>query len=48
MRLSRKKAIEEFGAGLIDRFSIGWDYDDIVDSITGGRGSSRPTGWGNG
>ena len=35
VRLSRRKAVEEFGAGLIDRFSIGWDYDDIVDSITG-------------
>ncbi|MCB9126231.1 MAG: hypothetical protein H6643_17215, partial [Caldilineaceae bacterium] len=42
VRLSRKKAIEEFGAGLIDRFSIGWDYDDIVDSITGGSWFESP------
>ena len=42
VRLARKKAIEEFGAGLIDRFSIGWDYDDIVDSITGGSWFESP------
>ena len=42
VRLSRKKAVEEFGAGLIDRFSIGWDYDDIVDSVTGGSWFESP------
>jgi hypothetical protein len=35
LRITRPTALADFAAGLIDRFSIGWDYDDVIDSITG-------------
>jgi len=42
LRITRSSALADFAAGLIDRFSIGWDYAEVICSITGGSWFESP------
>lgn len=42
LRMTRSSAIQDFAGGLIDRFSIGWDYEEVICSITGGNWFESP------